>query len=188
LAAHDDLLRSARSQLDRQASTTELKRAVSTAYYAVFHCLIESAVVIIFNDASCQKEARSWFDHKALASVASSLSKAPTGGEPELAKRPDYYNQLRSWLDQSGTKLGFVSVPTDEEIEIGRGLFQLYEKRQMADYFTPWDLKLTQARTLVARADDVCKKIEFCVQTRSPGFACAVTHMLWESLGKRPRS
>jgi hypothetical protein len=174
--------------LERQASTTELKRAVSTAYYAAFHCLIESAVVIIFNDASCQKEARSWFEHKALASVASSLSRAPTGGEPELAKRPDYYNRLRVWLDESGTKLGFVSAPSDEEIEIGRGLFQLYEKRQKADYFVAWDLKLTDARTLVNKAADVCKKIEFCVKSQSPGLARAVTHMLWESIGKRPRS
>jgi hypothetical protein len=72
MAMHDDLLALARDLVDRNPGTqveADLRRAVSTAYYALFHLLIHEATTrLVAVTALRQRFARS-FDHRVMKTV-----------------------------------------------------------------------------------------------------------------------
>ncbi len=82
MAYHDDLLRLASDVIERDAATqAELRRAVSTAYYALFHLLV-SETTLNWGRASSRNALGRMFDHRTMKRVSDRLAKkTPSAGE-----------------------------------------------------------------------------------------------------------
>ena len=99
MAFADDLLRDAHhlaSRGGKNPKQSSLRRAVSTAYYAVFHLLIADFVA---NWALPQQRARlgRMFEHRRMSGAAFSFQdkKNPTPSETELQKLIGKFTQLQ---------------------------------------------------------------------------------------------
>src|ERR1035438_1409837 len=88
MAYHDDLLRLAESLVGRDGATqAELRRGVSTAYYALFHLLVSETTLNWSRDSSRNTLGR-MFDHGMMKRVSSRISdskRMPFEGEDQAA-------------------------------------------------------------------------------------------------------
>src|SRR5206468_3220045 len=69
---HDDLITIARQMVDRNPGSqveAELRRAVSTAYYALFHLLIDEATDRLVSVAAIRPRVARTFDHNTMKIV-----------------------------------------------------------------------------------------------------------------------
>jgi hypothetical protein len=119
VAYHDELLQQAKDLLDRNNPTqADLRRSVSSAYYALFHLLIFESCSNWSHDISRSGLAR-MFDHGVMKKASNKIrdaSRIPYAGED-----PGVVNELRFFA----------------------GLFvQLQQQRHEADYnlADPWTL------------------------------------------------
>ena len=72
MAMHDDLLALARHLVDRNPGApveADLRRAVSTAYYALFHLLIHEATLRLVAVTALQQRFARSFDHRIMRNV-----------------------------------------------------------------------------------------------------------------------
>jgi uncharacterized protein (UPF0332 family) len=117
MSLHDDLIaqasRLARSE-PRRPKQASLRRAVSTAYYALFHLLISegSAVMSPMSDAKLRVIVARAFQHGAMKSVASDV--------------------IKGKFSKGYSDLGLSPSPTLKSI--GSTFCNLQEKRHEADY------------------------------------------------------
>jgi hypothetical protein len=107
----------------RQAS---LRRAVSTAYYAIFHFLIREAVRQIgphLNDDNYNRVYR-WFDHGAMARVARAFSekivRIPNSKDLLIQNNPDWiqlvaftFTELQEWRHSADYDPGAIFVRSE---------------------------------------------------------------------------
>jgi uncharacterized protein (UPF0332 family) len=86
MAYHDDLLRLAADLVDKESATqADLRRAVSTAYYALFHLLVSETTLNWSRDSSRNALGR-MFDHGMMKRVSDHLAKkTPFAGEDPTA-------------------------------------------------------------------------------------------------------
>lgn len=128
---------------------TAHRRAVSTAYYAVFHAIGARVAETVFAtaDTPFRQRVRRWIGHGDIRAVARWVSQlqGTTGGSP-----PPHIHAL---LAPSG---GPAHVDTDTVV-IADGFLELNDKREQADYdheaiFTRPDTRghITLARRVVA--------------------------------------
>jgi hypothetical protein len=82
MAYHDDLLQLASDLIDKDRATqAELRRAVSTAYYALFHLLI-SETTLNWNRESSRNALGRMFDHGMMKRVSDRVAKkTPYAGQ-----------------------------------------------------------------------------------------------------------
>lgn len=148
----------------RQAS---LRRATSTAYYALFHFLIREAVRQIGPNLSAENYNRAyrWFDHGAMARVAKSFS--------EKIVRIEKSKDVLIQSNNSGIQF------------IAQLFADLQELRHLADY---------DAGAIFLRAD-VLAKIDGvdtafwawqACKNSSEANTFLLSLLLWEKWGKRP--
>lgn len=132
MAFHDDLLAQA-LQLVHSTPPTQasLRRAVSSAYYAVFHLLIDAAVANWSNPAARASLARA-FDHGTMKSASMRVSNSNLF--PFADEDPSVVSDLRLIADT------FV---------------QLQNHRHFADYNLTKDLEVTHAVNYVRSAGQV---------------------------------
>lgn len=135
---------------------TAHRRAVSTAYYAVFHALTDRVAKAVFTEAdqSFQRKVQRWIGHGNVRTVAlwvSQLQGASTGSPPP---------HIATLLVPA---TGDAHVDNDT-LAIADGFLTLNEKRERADY--DHDAIFTRPDTLghIALARDVVATIE---QTQS---------------------
>ena len=113
MAFHDDLLQQAFDLAGRNPdnpSQADLRRAVSSAYYALFHLLIDEAIAHWDLDSSRTLLGR-MFEHSVMKKVSGKVSdtlRSPFSGED-----PEVVRQLRS---------------------VAKAFTQLQDKRHIADY------------------------------------------------------
>jgi hypothetical protein len=105
---------------------TAHRRAVSTAYYAVFHAVTHRVAVTVFPDADAafQQKIRRWIGHMDVRTVArwvSQLQGTSAGSPPP---------HISSLLAPAG---GAVHVDSDT-VAIADGFLELNDKREQADY------------------------------------------------------
>lgn len=124
MAYHDELLQQAKELVHKDPKNptqADLRRSVSSAYYALFHLLIFEACLNWTNDVSRPGLAR-MFDHGVMKNVSKKVidaSKTPYAGED-----PTIVDKLRSFA----------------------GLFvQLQEQRHEADYNIKDEWTFTQS-------------------------------------------
>jgi uncharacterized protein (UPF0332 family) len=137
MAIHDDLLALARDLVDRNPGAqieADLRRAVSTAYYALFHLLIHEATArLVAVTALRQRFARS-FEHKIMKSVCQEYT--------------------RSILNASGQYITPAGQLVPSPIwEIARAFSMLQEARHRADYDTEVTVSHADADSEVMRAE-----------------------------------
>ena len=137
MAIHDDLLKVARDSVDRNPGAqieAELRRAVSTAYYALFHLLIDEATTRLVAVASLRTRVARSFDHGVMKKVCLEYE--------------------RSIPNPSGRYV----TPTGQDIpsqirEIARAFHILQETRHRADYDTAVTVTHVEADIEVIRAE-----------------------------------
>ena len=132
MAYHDDLLAHA-LQLVRVTPPTQLtlRRAVSGAYYAVFHFLIAEAT-LNWNNASLRTALGRAYDHGVMKTASNRILNPRDF--PFMGEDPAVVNSLR-----------FVA----------QAFSQLQEDRHFADYNLTKDLKPVEALTQVKSAEEV---------------------------------
>lgn len=105
---------------------TAHRRAVSTAYYAVFHAISERVAATVFPgaDPAFQQRIRRWIGHADIRTVAQWVSQlqGTTAGSP-----PSHIQALLS----PGGAPAHIDVDT---VAIADGFLELNDKREQADY------------------------------------------------------
>jgi uncharacterized protein (UPF0332 family) len=118
----------------KQAS---LRRAVSTAYYALFHLLSAEGSELLarnVNDRTRHRIQR-WFDHGTIKATCDKFSK------PVLDTRLS----------------DLIGAPASAELQrVARNFTQLQEARHSADYDMNWNVTRTQALAYIQQARDAC--------------------------------
>jgi uncharacterized protein (UPF0332 family) len=140
MSLHDDLLRQA-SQLarsePRRPKQASLRRAVSTAYYALFHLLISEGATVMspMNDAQLRVIVARAYQHGAMKTVASDVLKGKfSKGYGDLGLSPS--PQLRS---------------------VARTFYGLQEKRHEADYDIGASFTRDEVLKLVTQSEQAFK-------------------------------
>lgn len=128
---HDELLDQASALAHRTPSPTQadLRRAVSSAYYALFHLLIFEACANWSRDSSRGQLAR-MFDHGLMKKV--SKNTADTSRTPFHNEDPAVADKLRT---------------------VARIFYELQDRRHLADYDTanPWSFTQSLNEVLAAQ-------------------------------------
>ena len=131
---------------------TDHRRAVSTAYYAVFHAITDRVVKAPFTEADVAflRKVRRWVQHGDIRTVAiwiGQLEGIRKGGPP-----PHIRALLAPADDQTHIDI--------ETLTIADGFLELNEKREEADY--DHDAVFTRPETLdyIALASDVVETVE----------------------------
>lgn len=130
----DDLLDTAR----RLAATTgptgaDIRRAVSTAYYALFHRLIEAAGAALVPAADQQQALARRFSHTEMKKVCQLVFKSPV---------PPFAVPF------------FGSAPTADLVTVAKAFVDLQERRHAADYDTGTSLTPSSASDAVQDVQD----------------------------------
>lgn len=111
----------------RQAS---LRRAISTAYYSLFHLIVEDGASLLVRRAQLRPVIARCFDHKNLRSTAEAICEAYRGPKGPQGLRP------------------FLRLPVSDELAaVCEAFVNLYENRLRADYDTRQ--KFTRAGTAI---------------------------------------
>jgi uncharacterized protein (UPF0332 family) len=132
MAFHDDLLRQALQlvhQEPRNPKQASLRRAVSTAYYAVFHLLINEAVAN-WNRVSLRPALSRAFDHSIMKAASNRIQ--DTRQFPFAGEDPAVVAALRA---------------------VAKTFVQLQEKRHTADYDNTTFWTRTEALARVKSAE-----------------------------------
>src|SRR5438132_3588850 len=125
MALHDDLLSLARHLVDRNPAApieADLRRAVSTAYYALFHLLVHESTTKIVAPAAMRPRVVRAFEHRDMRKVCEDYSQP---------------------IDPRGQ-------PVSQEIQdISAAFVTLQQARHEADYNTEAALTYVQANSSV---------------------------------------
>ena len=139
-----ELLHLARDLVDRNPGSQiegDLRRAISTAYYAVFHLLINEATSIIVMDATFRPRVGRAFQHGLMKSICEQYS----------PKNPD---------KATGDYVTISGVLLTPEVRHVAGAFRaLHEAREEADYDGAVTIQHTNAATIVQQAEDAFKAL-----------------------------
>lgn len=142
MALHDDLLVLARELVNRNKPPhraapieAELRRAISTAYYAVFHLLIHETANRTIAIANLRPRILRSFDHADMKKVCLAVTNLP----PNAAG-------IRTYATGE--------VLPAELVAIAQDFSTLQDARHLADYDTTSQVDLLQAETHVQRAEN----------------------------------
>lgn len=134
MAYHDDLLTQALKLIDENPASPKqasIRRAVSAAYYAVFHLLIAESTSY-WNKAHLQAALGRAFDHQTMKAASRGVANPATS--PFAGENPATVAALRF---------------------VGLTFAQLQEQRHFADYNLTKDLPYTEALAQVESAQKV---------------------------------
>ena len=141
----------------------ELRRGVSTAYYALFHLLIHEATTRIVTDAALRARIGRSFDHGPMKRVCEEYSTA------------NFVNGL--WTVKSG------AVIAPQLKDVGSAFVSLQEARIDADYNTVQLLGYAQAESHVTTAENAFQNWVACQADASCGVF--LTELFLKSLPRR---
>ncbi len=137
MALHDDMLTLARELVDRNpgaAVAADLRRGVSTAYYALFHLLIHEGTTRLITVVALRSRVARSFDHKIMKNVCQEYGRLNMNAAGQLV-----------------TAAGQV-IPSGLKA-IASEFVVLQEARHQADYNTGATITQAQADTDVMRAE-----------------------------------
>lgn len=125
--------------------TVWLRRAISTAYYAVFHELIDRTTVEFCGDAPQAQSQRwqmaRWLGHMDVAALAGAVVAVRNLNGAQKAIR------------------GVLSAPDPDLVRVADAFLRLQAARHEADYDHTYDVKRSDARLLIATARDAIERI-----------------------------
>lgn len=134
--------------------TTRLRRAISTAYYAVFHELVIQATRELVGDRGAVKRggtspATRWFGHNDLRRLAEAVT-GPGGKHRAISP-----------------VLGDVH---SDVVRVAEAFVALQEARERADYDHNYDVRRRDARYYVAQARDAVATARRLYQDQEPSY------------------
>lgn len=179
MPAADEFLETAAALTSLSRSGTgHFRRAISTSYYASFHCVVEAAVQVLFASSVAREESRKWFDHGPMADVAQAVRDAPS--DP---------TKVAKWIRDGASGTGLTEAPGPDLRKFGEDLRALYEQRQVADYFSAPALTLGKGDALVAiaKANGVCSQVAIWVANADASFERIAFTMLSRSVKAKSR-
>jgi uncharacterized protein (UPF0332 family) len=146
---HDALLEQARHLVRRETrrpKQVSLRRAISTAYYALFHLLVfEAARIFVgsIKDPKLQARIQRSFAHRQVKDVSRTFTFPPPTTRSQLPRLPAEVDEfVRSIAD-----------PPQDLIIVARAFVGLYDARQEADYDIERRYQRQEAVDLVASAE-----------------------------------
>lgn len=134
MSLHGDLLDQARhlaSRERRRPRQASLRRAISTAYYALYHLLVAEATRILIRDSSLRGRFARAFDHANLKNASRAFS----------SPHPSQLFKLT----------GGGPVPPDLEI-VANAVIDLQEARHAADYNVDKRFSRSEASDVITQA------------------------------------
>jgi uncharacterized protein (UPF0332 family) len=163
---HQDLLSLARELVDRNAAAVveaDLRRAVSTAYYALFHLLVREATARLITVDSLRPRVARAFDHKTMKTVCQDYIKLAAGPAGQLV-------------------LAGQVVPQGVQ-DIASAFVALQQARHQADYDTGAIITQAQADTDVMRAE--LAFLDWTAIQLDPAAATFLAELLCRGIPKR---
>jgi uncharacterized protein (UPF0332 family) len=164
---HRDLLNLAKELVDRNPDApieAELRRGVSTAYYAIFHLLVDEAATRLVSPGAIRQRVKRSFDHNVMRKVCQDYAKLT----------PDAAGQLV-------TAAGEI-VPLEIK-EIASDFGALQQARIQADYDTATVVTQQQAQTEVQRAESAYT--HWLTVEADPAAALFLAELLCRGIPKR---
>jgi len=134
----DDLLALAKKMVNYQKSDlsdVRVRRAISTAYYAIFHLLTESGAAKLANHPGTRLLAGRAFNHGDMQKTAKAF-KSGAGGLPDVLKIPFG---------------GAVPLVPTELVRVASAFVELQDARHVADYDPSRTYTRAVARAMVAK-------------------------------------
>lgn len=143
----DDLLEQATllAGLDpKKPKQANLRRAVSTAYYALFHLLVDEAVSFLLSDEPLRAMVSRTLEHQEMLVAAKAFAKA---------NLPKQKGQTTTYVD------ALCKLPIrDELVYVANTFIDLQSARHAADYKRHHPLKRSDVRKLVHQAEQSFQK------------------------------
>lgn len=168
---HDDLLTLARSLVPQYLppypptpAEANLRRGVSTAYYALFHLLVGEAMTRIVADPSLRSRVARSFQHDRMKSVCKEYSDAKVDSAGQLTIK-------------SGAVIPFQLQ------DIGAAFVSLQDARHQADYDTSMSLSHAEADTQVMIAEAAF--LDWDAVQANPAAAVFLTEIFLRCVTKR---
>jgi uncharacterized protein (UPF0332 family) len=133
------------------ATQADLRRAISAAYYAIFHFTLAAAAEMVLGTSS------------------------PSTPGYSLVYRSVDHSRLRGLCDQlRGTKPGSVAItPTigfGRIADFARVTFNLYEQRILADYEPSRDFTVDEAKIAISDAREAIAWFQTCTDEQQKAF------------------
>lgn len=147
MSLHDDLLTTAKYLARRnnnKPSEGDLRRCISTAYYALFHRLIDAAVARLLPSAGQQAVIARLFEHGKMKSLCRGIGELPQLVQKAAGKRP-------AWVDSFVAVLG-SPIPS-ELVRLAEVFGELQESRHRADYDRSAGITLQDARSAIGQTE-----------------------------------
>ena len=167
MALHDDLLRLAREMVDRNPGApieAELRRAVSTAYYALFHLLVHEATMRLVAIPALRPRVSRSFDHNIMRKVCL-----------------EFGSLRRNSAGEYVTAAGQVVPGPIVDIAVAFELLQ--DARHEADYKTSDLLEYSGAESDVMRAE--LAFLDWSVVQADPGAEAFLAELFCRGIPKR---
>ena len=134
MSLHRDLLDQARHLANRERRRprqASLRRAISTAYYALYHLLVAEATRVLIRDVQLRNRFARAFEHTNLKSVSRAFANPQPNQLPNLT--------------------GGAPVPPDLQV-VANAVIDLQEARHEADYNVGQRFSRFEANNLIAQA------------------------------------
>jgi hypothetical protein len=142
MSLHDDLLEQSKHLLGREPrrpKQASLRRAISSAYYSLFHLLTYEACKVFVDDDTTIKMLVRSYDHGKMSKVSRSFAKGDLPGKLRPLK---------------GSLFGSARQPTVDRLKsIAQAFVDLQDARHLADYDLTIRFARPEAKALVDLAD-----------------------------------
>jgi hypothetical protein len=148
MTLHHGLLEQAQHLLRREKRRprqASLRRAISTAYYALFHLLVFDAGRVFvgpIKDQALQARIQRSFPHRQLNDVSRAFTFQPPSAKSQAPRLPH----------ELGDFVKAIANPPRDLIRVATAFVQLFEARQDADYNVDQEYKREEAKELVESA------------------------------------
>jgi uncharacterized protein (UPF0332 family) len=153
------------------AVEADLRRGISTAYYALFHLLIQETMTSVVIDPTFRPKVARALQHGSMRSVCDKYNPANT-------------NSLRQYIAPEGH--GFPQqVITPELRQVAASFISLYAAREKADYDDSKTVQFTEALALVQQAEAAFQA--WLTAQADPSGTTFLQELLCRSIMKRER-
>lgn len=166
MALHDELLALAKELVDRNLGAAvggDLRRAVSTAYYALFHLLVDEATTRIVAVVGLRARVARSFDHAVMKKVCQEYAKLVPNAAGQVV------------FDGQAVPVGIQNI--------AREFLALQEARHRADYNMVAIITQAQAQTDVSRAE--LAFLDWAGVNADPAAATFLAELLCRGVPKR---
>jgi hypothetical protein len=148
---------------DQPFGEASQRRAISTAYYALFHFLVDSSVGRLAEHEKLRDRLKRCFDHADMKLASEAFSQST-----DRAK-------------------GLVAGPIPDEVQfVAKAFVELQKERHLADYSPTWDPQMLVVRAFVCITMAQAAFVSWSsIQDHPAAEAYLIALLTWNKIGKR---